>query len=316
MANHHQLAIIGTGPAGFTAGIYAGRANLDTVIFEGNQPGGQLTITTEVENYPGFPEGVQGPEMMELFRKQAHRFGAQSIYEHITKVDFSKRPFTMWSDRGTEYTADAVVIATGATARRLHGKGEDKYWGHGISACATCDGFFYRDQKVFVIGGGDSAMEEAVYLTHFAKTLTVIHRRQGFRASQIMLDRAKKNPKIDFMLDTVVDEFLGEEKNGIPTLTKIRVKNVLTGEMREIPADGVFYAIGHIPNTDIFKSVLDMDENGYLIVKGDSTYTNIPGVFAAGDCADHVYRQAITAAGTGCRAAIDAERWLGEQGDH
>jgi thioredoxin reductase (NADPH) len=315
MATHHQLAIIGTGPAGFTAGIYAGRANLDTVIFEGNQPGGQLTTTTEVENYPGFPEGVQGPEMMELFRKQAHRFGAQSIYEHITKVDFSKRPFTLWSDRGTEYTADAIVVATGATARRLYGKGEDKYWGHGISACATCDGFFYRDQKVFVIGGGDSAMEEAVYLTHFAKSLTVIHRRQGFRASQIMLDRAKKNPKIDFMLDTVVDEFLGEEKNGIPTLTKIRVKNVLTGEMREIPADGVFYAIGHIPNTDIFKGFLDMDENGYLKVKGDSTYTNIPGVFAAGDCADHVYRQAITAAGTGCRAAIDAERWLGEQGD-
>ncbi len=315
MATHHQLAIIGTGPAGFTAGIYAGRANLDTVIFEGNQPGGQLTITTEVENYPGFPEGVQGPEMMELFRKQAHRFGAQSIYEHITKVDFSKRPFTLWSDRGTEYTADAVVIATGATARRLYGKGEEKYWGHGISACATCDGFFYRDQKVFVIGGGDSAMEEAVYLTHFAKSLTIIHRRQGFRSSQIMLDRAKKNPKIDFLLDTVVDEFLGEEKNGIPSLTKIRIKNVLTGEMREVPADGVFYAIGHIPNTEIFKGFLDMDENGYLIVKGDSTYTNVPGVFAAGDCADHVYRQAITAAGTGCRAAIDAERWLGEQAE-
>jgi len=315
MANHHQLAIIGTGPAGFTTAIYAGRANLNTVIFEGNQPGGQLTITTEVENYPGFPEGVQGPEMMELFRKQAHKFGASSIYEHVVKVDFSKRPFTLWSDRGTEYTADAIVVATGATARRLHGKGEEIYWGHGISACATCDGFFYRDQKVFVIGGGDSAMEEAVYLTHFAKSLTIIHRRQGFRSSQIMLDRAKKNPKIDFMLDTVIDEFLGEETNGIPSLTKIRVKNVLTGEMREVPADGVFYAIGHIPNTDIFKGILDMDENGYLIVKGDSTYTNIPGVFAAGDCADHVYRQAITAAGTGCRAAIDAERWLGEQGD-
>jgi thioredoxin reductase (NADPH) len=316
MANHHQLAIIGTGPAGFTAGIYAGRANLDTVIFEGNQPGGQLTITTEVENYPGFPEGVQGPEMMELFRKQVHKFGAQSIYEHILKVDFSKRPFTLWSDRGTEYTADAVVVSTGATARRLHEKGEEKYWGHGISACATCDGFFYKDQRVFVIGGGDSAMEEAIYLTHFAKTLTIIHRRKGFRASQIMIERAKKNPKIHFMHDTIVDEFLGEEKNGIPSLTKIRIKNVLTGEMREVPADGVFYAIGHIPNTEIFKGSLDMDENGYLIVKGDSTYTNIPGVFAAGDCADHVYRQAITAAGTGCRAAIDAERWLGEQGDH
>lgn len=315
MATHHKLAIIGTGPAGFTAGIYAGRASLDTVIFEGNQPGGQLTITTEVENYPGFPEGIQGPEMMELFRKQAHRFGAESIYEHIVKVDFSKRPFTLWSDREKEYTADAIVIATGATARRLHQKGEDKYWGHGISACATCDGFFYKDQKVFVIGGGDSAMEEAVYLTHFAKTLTIIHRRQGFRASQIMLDRAKKNDKIDFLLDSVVEEFLGEDKNGIPTLTKIRVKNVKTGEERIIPADGVFYAIGHIPNTDIFKDYLDMDENGYIHVKGDSTYTNVPGVFAAGDCADHVYRQAVTAAGTGCRAAIDAERWLGEQAD-
>lgn len=313
MATHHQLVIIGTGPAGFTAGIYAGRANLDTIIFEGNQPGGQLTITTEVDNYPGFPEGVQGPELMEFFRKQAHRFGVKSIYEHIVKVDFSKRPFHIWSDGDSEYTADAIIISTGATARRLHGKGEDKYWGHGISACATCDGFFYKNQKVYVIGGGDSAMEEAIYLTHFAKSLTVIHRRQGFRSSQIMLENAKKNEKIDFMLDTVIEEFMGEDINGIPSLTKLKVKNVITGEVYEVPADGVFYAIGHTPNTDIFKDYIEIDENGYINVKGDSTYTNVPGVFAAGDCADHVYRQAITAAGTGCRAAIDTERWLGEQ---
>lgn len=312
MAEHHKLIIIGSGPAGFTTAIYTGRANLDTIIFEGNQPGGQLTITTEVENFPGFPEGVQGPELMEILRKQAHRFGAKSIYENIEKVDFSKRPFTVWSNYDKEYTADAIVIATGATARRLHGKGEDLYWGHGISACATCDGFFYKGLKIFVIGGGDSAMEEANYLTHFASSVTILHRRQEFRSSQIMLDRAKKNPKIDFLLDSVVDEFLGEEKNGIPTLTSIRVKNVKTGEMTVMPADGVFYAIGHIPNTGIFKDYLETDENGYLITKAKSTYTNVEGVFACGDCQDHVYRQAISAAGTGCMAAIDAERWLSE----
>ena len=311
MATHHQLVIIGTGPAGFTAGIYAGRANLDTIIFEGNQPGGQLTITTEVENFPGFNDGIQGPEMMEIFRKQAHRFGVKSIYEHIVKVDFSKRPFHLWSDRDIEYTADAVIISTGASARRLQGKGEEKYWGHGISACATCDGFFYKNKKVFVIGGGDSAMEEAIYLTRFAKSLTILHRRQGFRSSQIMLKNAKKNEKIDFMLDTVIEEFMGEDVNGIPSLTKLKVKNVVTREIKEIPADGVFYAIGHTPNTEIFKDYIEMNDNGYIDVKGASTYTNVPGVFAAGDCADHIYRQAISAAGTGCRAAIDTERWLG-----
>jgi thioredoxin reductase (NADPH) len=312
MSQHHEVIIIGSGPAGLTAALYTGRANLETVVFEGNQPGGQLTITTEVENFPGFPGGVQGPEMMDILRKQAHKFGAKSIYEVIEKVDFSSRPFKMWSDKGTEYTADSVIISTGATAKRLHGNGEDKYWGYGISACATCDGFFYRGLKVYVIGGGDSGMEEATFLTKFADSVTILHRRQEFRASKIMVERAKNNPKIDFMLDTVVDEFLGETENGITKLTKIRVKNTQTGETQELPADGVFYAIGHKPNSDIFKGQLDMDETGYLITEGKSMYTNIPGVFACGDIQDHTYRQAISAAGSGCSAAIDAERWLEE----
>lgn len=312
MSEHHKIAIIGTGPAGFTAAIYTGRALLDTIIFEGSQPGGQLTITTEVENYPGFPEGIQGPEMMEIFRKQAHKFGASSIYETINKVDFSQRPFALWSESGNHYTADAVIIATGATARRLHGNGEETYWGYGISACATCDGFFFRDLHVYVVGGGDSAMEEANYLTRFASKVTIINRREELRASKIMVERARKNPKIDWMLNYVIDEFLGETNNGIPKLTKLRVKHTKTGELTEVAADGVFYAIGHVPNTSIFGDFLDKDENGYLITKADSTYTNIPGIFACGDVKDHVYRQAITAAGSGCMAAIDAERWLAE----
>lgn len=313
MIEHHKIIIIGSGPAGFTAALYSGRANMDTVVFEGNQPGGQLTITTEVENYPGFPDGVMGPEMMEIFRKQAHRFGAKSIFETISKVEFTKKPFEIWSDRDKHYTADAVIISTGATARRLYAKEEDKFWGFGISACATCDGFFYKNQKVYVIGGGDTALEEANYLTRFASSVTIIHRRQEFRASKIMIDRARNNPKIDFLLDSIVDEYTGEEKNGIKRLTGINVKNVKTGEITYLPADGVFIAIGHTPNTEIFKNILDMDENGYLITKGKSTYTNIEGVFACGDVQDHVYRQAVTAAGTGCAAAIDAERWLAEQ---
>ncbi len=313
MTEHHKIIIIGSGPAGFTAAIYAGRANMDNVVFEGNQPGGQLTITTEVENYPGFPDGIMGPEMMEIFRKQAHRFGAKSIFETITKIDFSKRPFQLWSDRDKHYTADSIIISTGATARRLHAKGEDKFFGFGISACATCDGFFYKNQKVYVIGGGDTAFEEANYLTRFASSVTIIHRRQEFRASKIMIERAKNNPKIDFLLDSVVDEYTGEEKMGMKRLTGINVKNVKTGEITSLPADGVFIAIGHTPNTEIFKGILDMDENGYLITNGKSTYTNIEGVFACGDVQDHVYRQAVTAAGTGCASAIDAERWLAEQ---
>lgn len=312
MSEHHKIAVVGSGPAGFTAAIYTGRAMMDTVVFEGNQPGGQLTITTEVENFPGFVHGIQGPELMETVRQQSARFGAKSIYENIIKVDFSERPFKLWSDRDKLYTADAVIIATGATAKRLHGNGEDRYWGYGISACATCDGFFYKGLKIFVVGGGDSAMEEANYLTHFASSVTVLHRRQEFRSSKIMLDRAKNNPKIDFMLDSVIDEFLGEENNGIKRLTALRIKNVKTGEMSVVPADGVFYAIGHEPNTSIFKDFIDTDETGYIKTLNKSSYTNVPGVFACGDCQDHTYRQAITAAGSGCMAAIDAERWLGE----
>lgn len=310
MAEHHQIIIIGSGPAGFTAGIYTARANFDVAVFEGIQPGGQLMITTEVENFPGFENGVLGPQMMDVFRKQANRFGAKSIYEIISKVDFSKRPFTLWNESGKEYTADAVIIATGATARTLKIPSEAVYWGHGISACATCDGFFYRGKKVFVVGGGDTAMEEANYLTHFASSVTIIHRRQGFRASQIMIDRCKNNPKIDFLLDSVIDEYCGEEVNKIKSLTSIKVKNTVTGEITEHQADGVFVAIGHSPNTEIFNGILDMDEEYYLITKGKSSYTNIEGVFACGDVQDRTYKQAITAAGSGCTAAIDAERWL------
>lgn len=312
MAEHHKVIIIGSGPAGFTAAIYSGRALLDTVVFEGDQPGGQLTITTEVENFPGFPEGIQGPELMETLRKQAQKFGAKSIYETIQKVDFSQRPFKLWASGDKEYTADAVIISTGATARRLHSKGEDKYWGYGISACATCDGFFFKNQHVYVVGGGDSAMEEAHYLTHFASKVTIIHRREYLRASKIMIEQAKRNPKIDWMLNYVIEEFLGEEVNGFPKLTQLKIRNTQTDETKTVPADGVFYAIGHVPNTDIFGEFLDKDETGYLITKPKSTYTNIPGVFACGDVQDSVYRQAVSAAGTGCMAAIDAERWLAE----
>ncbi len=309
---HFKVAIIGSGPAGFTAAIYTSRALLETVIFEGMQPGGQLTITTEVENYPGFPEGIQGPQLMELFRQQAQRFGTVVKFETINKVDFSVYPFHLWSDSDKEYSADAVIIATGASARRLRAKGEDEFWGFGISACATCDGFFYKNQKVFVVGGGDSAMEEALYLTHFASSVTIIHRRKEFRASKIMLQRARQHPKIDFLLDSVIEEFLGESKFGQKKLTHIKVRNVITNEVNVLPADGVFYAIGHTPNTSIFKDFLEMDANGYIITKGKSSYTNVEGVFACGDCQDSVYRQAVTAAGSGCIAAIDAERWLSE----
>jgi thioredoxin reductase (NADPH) len=309
---HYQVAIVGSGPAGFTAAIYSSRALLSTVLFEGMQPGGQLTITTEVENFPGFPDGVQGPELMELFRRQAQKFGTVTLFETVKKVDFNVRPFHLWTDAEKEYTADAVIIATGASAKRLRAKGEDEYWGFGISACATCDGFFYKNQKVYVIGGGDSAMEEAMYLTHFASSVTIIHRRKEFRASKIMVKRAQENPKIDFLLDSVVEEFLGETKMGIKKLTHIRVRNVVTNEEQILPADGVFYAIGHTPNTEIFKPFIETDANGYIITKNKSTYTNIPGVFACGDCQDPTYRQAVSAAGSGCMAAIDAERWLSE----
>lgn len=306
-----DIAIIGSGPAGFTAALYASRAGQSVTLFEGAQPGGQLTITTEVENYPGFEHGIMGPELMDVFRKQAHRFGAVSKYETITKVDLSKRPFTLTNERGEEYHAKAVIIATGASAKLLGATGESEYMGFGVSACATCDGFFFRGLKVFVVGGGDTAMEEANYLTRFAESVTVVHRREEFRASKIMLDRAKANPKITLMLNSTVDEYLGTtSETGIKKLTHLRIRNTVTNETMDVPADGAFVAIGHQPNTSLFTGILDMDDVGYIITQGKSTATNIPGVFACGDAQDSVYRQAITAAGSGCMAAIDAERWL------
>jgi thioredoxin reductase (NADPH) len=314
MSEHHQICIIGSGPAGFTAALYASRARLDVVVFEGHQPGGQLTITTEVENYPGFEHGIMGPEMMDVFRKQAHRFGAQSIYETITSVDTSTRPFTLKSDRDKTYTCDSIIISTGAAAKLLGSKGEQEYMGFGVSACATCDGFFFKNQHVYVVGGGDTAMEEANYLTRFASKVTILHRRDEFRASKIMLERCQNNPKIEFMVNTTVDEYIGETlPSGLRKLTSLKLRNTVTNEENIVPADGIFVAIGHKPNTDLFKGLIDMDETGYIQTVGKSSYTNIEGVFACGDAQDSVYRQAITAAGSGCMAAIDAERWLEAQ---
>ncbi len=311
-SNHHKVIIIGSGPAGFTAALYTARANLKPVIFEGMQPGGQLTITTEIENYPGFEHGIQGPELMDVMRKQVQRFGATSLYQEVTAVDFSKRPFVIKSYDET-FTADAVIISTGASARLLGLESEKKFMGYGVSACATCDGFFFRNQKILVVGGGDTAMEEANYLTKFASEVTVIHRREEFRASKIMLDRAKSNPKIKFLMNKVVKEVIGKEENGKKTMTGVLLEDTKDHSTQMLDAQGLFIAIGHKPNTDLFKGILDMDETGYLILKPGSTYTKIEGVFAAGDVADKTYRQAITAAGTGCMAAIDAERWLETQ---
>lgn len=309
MASHHRLIIIGSGPAGFTAALYAARANLSPVVFEGIQPGGQLTMTTEVENFPGFPQGILGPELMEQLRAQAQRFGAQSLFKHVSRVDVRSRPFRVWSDE-EEYTADALIVATGASARLLGLPSEKEYMGYGVSACATCDGFFYRGLEVVVIGGGDTAVEEATFLTKFASKVTLIHRRDTLRASKIMQEKASKNPKIAFLWDSVVEKVLGENENGKKRVTGVRVKNIKTGTTSEMKTDGVFMGIGHKPNTDLFKGQLDMDVVGYLVTKGKSTATNVPGVFAAGDVADSVYRQAITAAGSGCQAAIDVEHWL------
>lgn len=307
---HHDIAIIGSGPAGFTAGLYASRANLSVVIFEGRQPGGQLTITTEVENYPGFEHGIMGPELMDVMRKQAHRFGASSVYETVVTLDAGDRPFRLTTENGTVHTADAVILATGASAKLLGAPGEQDYMGFGVSACATCDGFFFRNLHVYVIGGGDTAMEEANYLTRFASKVTVIHRRDEFRASRIMVDRAKANPKIDFLLHTTVDEFVGTTENGMKRLTQLRLRNVETGVESVVDADGAFVAIGHQPNTGLVAGLVDMDATGYIQTIGKSSATNVEGLFACGDAQDSVYRQAITAAGSGCMAAIDAERWL------
>lgn len=311
--NHYKVIIVGSGPAGLTAALYTSRANLNPIIFEGMQPGGQLTITTEVENFPGFEHGIQGPELMEIMRKQVARFGAKSVFKNITEVDFSKRPFVLKSDNET-YTADSVIIATGASAKWLGIPSEKHYQGYGVSACATCDGFFFRGLKVAVVGGGDTAMEEANYLTKFASEVIIIHRRSEFRASKIMLERAKNNPKIKFEMNATIKEILGKEENGRKFVTGVLLKNTVDSSEKEIALDGVFLAIGHQPNTDIFKGQLEMDETGYIKVKPGSTHTSVEGVFAAGDVADHVYRQAITAAGTGCMAALDAQRWLEEKG--
>ncbi|MBD3276531.1 MAG: thioredoxin-disulfide reductase, partial [Candidatus Marinimicrobia bacterium] len=302
-----NVIIIGSGAAGLTAAIYNARADLEPLVFEGNQPGGQLTITTDVENYPGFPEGIMGPDMMDQFRKQAQRFGAETHFKHVTKVDFSEKPFKVWVGDDL-YKSDAVIIATGATAKTLKLEKEDELMGHGVSACATCDGFFYKDKEVIVIGGGDSAMEEGTYLTKFAKKVYIIHRREELRASKIMADRAKKNDKIEFIWNTEVVGLIGDAQNG--GLTAAKLWNNETDETYEKEIDGLFYAIGHTPNTKVFEGKIDMDNKGYVITKPKSTYTNIDGVFACGDVQDPVYRQAITAAGSGCMSAIDAERWL------
>jgi thioredoxin reductase (NADPH) len=301
-----ELIVIGGGPAGYTAALYSARANLRPLVIEGFNWGGQLMITSDVENYPGYPDGVLGPEMMRDFRAQAERFGAEFLTDNVTKVDFSERPFRVWVE-GDEYRANAVIVATGAEARQIGLPSERALHGRGVTYCATCDAAFYRDKEVVVVGGGDSAMEEATFLTKFASKVTLIHRRDEFRASQIMVDRARANEKIEFLTPYVVEEVLGVEDG---KLTGVRLRNVESDETTDFATDGLFVAIGHDPTTKLFLDQLDHDDAGYLVTRGKSTETNVPGVFAAGDVQDHVYRQAVTAAGSGCAAALDAERYL------
>ena len=309
-----RVIIIGSGPAGLTAAIYTARASLEPLVIEGepsstsDQPGGQLMLTTEVENFPGFADGIMGPELMMNFRSQAERFGAKFLTEKVTNIDFSSRPFKVWV-RDTEYHADSVIVSTGARSLMLGLEEEQRLIGHGLSTCATCDGFFFRDQHIAVVGGGDSAIEEASFLTKFASKVTLIHRRDEFRASKIMQDRAFANPKIDVLWNHTVTKINGDDK-----VDGIEVTNTVDGSVSTMPVTGLFIAIGHRPNTDLFAGVLDMDDAGYLQTQPDSSYTNIEGVFACGDVQDHTYRQAITAAGSGCMAAIDSERWL--EGQH
>ena len=313
MSTHHRVIIIGSGPAGLTAAIYAARANLAPFVIEGepsstsDQPGGQLMLTTDVENFPGFPEGIMGPELMMRFRDQAARFGATFLTGKATKVEFGEKPLKVHV-RDEIFTADSVIISTGAQSLMLGLEAEERLIGRGLSTCATCDGFFFRGKEIAVVGGGDSAIEEASFLTKFASKVTLIHRRDSFRASKIMQDRALSNPKIEMLWNTAVTEIVGKDQ-----LESISLKNTVTGEESSMAVAGLFTAIGHRPNTDVFKGVIDMEDSGYLITRPDSTYTNIEGVFACGDVKDHVYRQAITAAGSGCMAAIDTERWLEQQ---